>query len=214
MTLPRASGPAPILPVDRRPTDGELDELDKALPAQPLHLALAVAGDRERAGWWGGGRPASWADAVDAVREVAAALGVEVTVRAAAYAPWHPGRCAESPSAARSSAMPVSCTPRSARPYGVPARTAVAEIDLDAAARARRPIVPAPSFSDYPVAKEDVALVVDESVTAAEVEAALREGAGECWSRSGSSTSTPATRWARARSRWPSRCASGRPTGR
>ena len=41
-------------------------------------------------------------------------------------------------------------------------------------------MVPAPSFSDFPVAKEDVALVVDESVTAAEVEAALREGAGEC----------------------------------
>jgi phenylalanyl-tRNA synthetase beta chain len=38
---------------------------------------------------------------------------------------------------------------------------------------------PAPSFSAYPVAKEDVALVVDASVPAADVEAALREGAGE-----------------------------------
>ena len=33
-------------------------------------------------------------------------------------------------------------------------------------------------FSTFPVAKEDVALVVDESVAAAAVEAALREGAG------------------------------------
>ena len=38
---------------------------------------------------------------------------------------------------------------------------------------------PGPDFSTYPVAKEDVALVVDDAVTAADVEAALREGAGE-----------------------------------
>jgi phenylalanyl-tRNA synthetase beta chain len=37
----------------------------------------------------------------------------------------------------------------------------------------------APSFSTFPVAKEDVALVVEEAVPTAEVEAALREGAGE-----------------------------------
>ena len=40
-------------------------------------------------------------------------------------------------------------------------------------------MVPAPTFSSYPVAKEDVALVVDASVAAADVEAALREGAGD-----------------------------------
>jgi phenylalanyl-tRNA synthetase beta chain len=37
---------------------------------------------------------------------------------------------------------------------------------------------PAPTFSTFPAAKEDVALVVEESVPAAAVEAALREGAG------------------------------------
>ncbi len=180
VTLPRASGPAPIFPVDRRPSDGELDELDKALPGQPLHLALTVSGDRERAGWWGGARPASWADAVDAVRDVATALGVEVTVRATAYAPWHPGRCAEIAVGGAVLGHAGELHPKVCEAYGVPARTAVAEIDLSRLLEHAVSIVPAPSFSHYPVAKEDVALVVDESVTAAEVEAALREGAGEC----------------------------------
>jgi phenylalanyl-tRNA synthetase beta chain len=63
--------------------------------------------------------------------------------------------------------------------YGVPARTAAAEIDLSRLLEHAARVVAAPEFSDFPVAKEDVALVVDESVTAAEVEAALREGAGE-----------------------------------
>ena len=40
-------------------------------------------------------------------------------------------------------------------------------------------VVAAPSFSDFPQAKEDVALVVDAEVPAAEVEAALRAGAGD-----------------------------------
>ena len=43
----------------------------------------------------GQGREASWADAVEAARVVAQVWGVELTVRAAELAPWHPGRCAE-----------------------------------------------------------------------------------------------------------------------
>jgi phenylalanyl-tRNA synthetase beta chain len=54
-----------------------------------------------------------------------------------------------------------------------------AEVDLDALIEAAPAVVPAPRFSTYPVAKEDVALVVDESVPAAELTATLREGAGE-----------------------------------
>src|SRR4051794_7723956 len=95
VTLPQLDVAAPILPVDRRPTEGEWDDLQKALPDQPLHLALALAGDRELGGWWGPGRQVSWSDAVAGVRETAEALGVTVDVRSARRAPWHPGRCAE-----------------------------------------------------------------------------------------------------------------------
>ena len=178
VTQPHAGGPAPIYGVDRRPTEGEFDDLDKALPAQPLHLGVTVAGDRERAGWWGAVRRAGWADAVDAVRAVAEALSVEVTVRAATRAPWHPGRCAEILIGEIVIGHAGELHPKVCAAYGVPARTAAAEIDLDALLQHAVELVPAPSFSDYPVAKEDVALVVDETVPAAEVEAALREGAG------------------------------------
>ncbi|HEX5861391.1 MAG TPA: phenylalanine--tRNA ligase subunit beta [Nocardioides sp.] len=179
VTLPRATTPAPILPVDRRPTDGELDELDKALPAQPLHLGLVLGGQRERAGWWGQGRPADWAEAVAAVRQVAEALGVTVSVHAATRAPWHPGRCAEFRAGEVVLGHAGELHPRVCQAYGVPARSAAAEIDLDLLLERAEVVVPAPSFSNYPAAKEDVALVVDASVPAADVEAALREGAGE-----------------------------------
>ena len=58
LTRPEGQRMAPILPVDRGPTVQELATLQAALPDQPLHLAVALAGDRELPGWWGAGRPA------------------------------------------------------------------------------------------------------------------------------------------------------------
>jgi len=178
VTLPNVGASAPILPVDRRPTDGEWDDLQKALPDQPLHLGLALVGDREPGGWWGPGRAASWSDAIAGVRDVAEALGVTVDVRAARQAPWHPGRCAEISVGGRALGYAGELHPRVCKAFGVPARTSVAEINLSTLLDHAVTVVPGPAFSTYPVAKEDVALVVDESVPAETLARTLREGAG------------------------------------
>lgn len=178
VTLPRHAGPAAILPVDRRPTEEEFAALDAALPAQPLHLAVVASGDATADGWWGEARPVTWADAVDAVRSVADALGLEVTTAAASLAPWHPGRCAELSVDGEVVGHAGEVHPKVCAAFGLPKRTVAAEVDLDALISRAVHLRPAPAFSSYPVAKEDVALVVDASVPAADVEAALREGAG------------------------------------
>lgn len=179
VTLPRHAGPAAILPVDRRPTDEEFAALDAALPAQPLHLALVATGDAVSGGWWGEARAVSWADAVDAVRAVADALGLEVAASSVELAPWHPGRCAELSVAGEVIGHAGEVHPTVCQAFGLPKRTVAAEVDLDLLIERAVHLRKAPSFSSYPVAKEDVALVVDSSVPAAAVEAALREGAGE-----------------------------------
>ncbi len=69
--------------------------------------------------------------------------------------------------------------PKVCAAYGVPARSAAAEVDLDVLMSIAVDVVRAPTFSSFPVAKEDVALIVDVSVSAADVQAALRTGAGE-----------------------------------
>jgi phenylalanyl-tRNA synthetase beta chain len=183
VTLPEAGAGAPILPVDRRPTDGEWAELQKALPDQPLHLGLVLVGDRERGGWWGPGRPVSWADAIAGVREVATALGLEVDVRSARLAPWHPGRCAEvvlaGPEAGHVVGHAGELHPRVCKAFGLPPRTAAAEVDLSVLLEHAVTVVPAPRLSSFPVAKEDVALVVDAGLPAEALAETLREGAGE-----------------------------------
>jgi len=171
--------PAPLPPVDRRPGDDQLKALDAALPAQPRHLAVLLAGDRNPAGWWGPATPAGWADAITVVRRVARGLGLVVEVRQGALAPWHPGRCAEVLLDGAVVGNAGELHPSVCAAYGVAARTAYAEVDLDALVGAAAEVVAAPQFSTMPVAKEDVALVVDEKVPAAAVAGALRAGAGD-----------------------------------
>ncbi|MEV4789727.1 phenylalanine--tRNA ligase subunit beta [Streptomyces tuirus] len=174
---------AAVLPVDRRPTDEELAELNAALPEQPRHIAVVLAGAREQAGWWGKGRPAEWADAVEAARSVAREAGAELVVRKGQYGPWHPGRCAELAvtvdGAERIVGHAGELHPRVVKALGLPARTCAMELDLDAVEAAGDTTVVAPRISTFPVATQDVALVVDAFVPAADVEAALRDGAGE-----------------------------------
>ncbi|MGW9495616.1 phenylalanine--tRNA ligase subunit beta [Streptomyces prasinus] len=181
---PREEQPAAVrLPVDRRPTDEELAGLDAALPDQPRHVAAVLAGAREQAGWWGAGRPADWADAVEAARTVAAEAGAELVVRQGRYGPWHPGRCAELAVTVDGTERVIGHAgelhPRVVKNLALPARTCAMELDLDALEQAGEGVPQAPGISTFPVATQDVALVVDGSVPAADVEAALREGAGE-----------------------------------
>ncbi len=179
VAFPSGTGPAPIYGVDRRPSEAELEKLLDALPEQPLHLAVVLAGERERSGWWGKGRDAGWADAVGVATRLGDELGVEVRVEAAARMPWHPGRCAKLLVGDREVGHAGELHPRVCQAFGLPARSAAVELDLDVVMAHARDVVPGPEFSSYPVAKEDVALVVAEDVTAVAVEAALREGAGE-----------------------------------
>jgi phenylalanyl-tRNA synthetase beta chain len=172
--LPRAPRP----PVASRPSDEQIAQLDAALPAQPWRAAVAMSGERESRGWWGTGRPAGWADAVEAARLVARQAGVELTVQADQHPPWHPGRCAALLVDGRLVGHAGELHPRVVAALGLPERTSAMEIDLDLLGADLSP-VPAPRISTYPVATQDVALVVDAKVPAAEVEAALRDGAGE-----------------------------------
>jgi len=188
--LPRPGAPrrAPRLRVDRGPTAEELAALEAALPEQPLHAAVVLAGNREPAGWWGPGRTAVWADAVQAARDIADAANVALTERAARQLPWHPGRCAEllvhcSVSGAatgdgnmRRAGFAGELHPRVVAAFGLPPRSCAMELDLSLLEAAVRGPVQAPRLSTYPIATQDVAVVVARSVPAAEVADALRAG--------------------------------------
>ncbi|HEX2499298.1 MAG TPA: phenylalanine--tRNA ligase subunit beta [Actinomycetes bacterium] len=175
---PDADRIAPRPPVDRRPTDEEIAALESALPDQPRYLAVVLAGNREPAGWWGPGRAVSWADAIEAARIVAAAVGVPLEVTATEREPWHPGRAAHLFRHGKIVGYAGELHPRVIEAFGLPPRVAAMELDLDALIPAELGPAQAPAVSTYPVATQDVALVVDASVPVAAVTDALAVGAG------------------------------------
>jgi phenylalanyl-tRNA synthetase beta chain len=207
---PGAPGVAPILATDRGPTEAELATLQAALPDQPPLAAGVLTGSRELPGWWGPGRPETWADAIEAARSVGAVDHLSFEVRSAVEAPWHPGRCAalyvraaggagqhgagqhgagQRRASQEGASQPHEWLaghagelhPRVIAAYGLPPRTSAFELDLAvlAAAAAAADPVRGPALPAYPLATQDVALVVPDEVPAADVVAALRAGAGE-----------------------------------
>ncbi len=168
--------PPPQMGVAHRPSDEELAASEAVVPDQPWHVAAVLTGEVEPAGWWGAGRAALWADAIEAARVVADAAGTPATVRKASLAPWHPGRCAEIVVADRVIGHAGELHPSVCAALDLPKRTAAMELNLDALPLPGT--VPAPAFSTYPPALIDVALVVDAATPAAQVREALVEGAG------------------------------------
>ncbi len=170
--------PAPSPGVTGRPSEAELAAIEAALPRQPRHLAAVVAGQWRPVGWQGTAEPAGWQQ-VFAIADVAArAVGATLTRIPDERAPWHPGRCAALVVAGETIGHAGELHPTVCRAFGVPPRSAALELDLDALLR----LAPGPGtiapVSGHPVAKEDVALVVAESVPAGLVRDALIEGAG------------------------------------
>jgi phenylalanyl-tRNA synthetase beta chain len=165
------------LPVDRRPTDEEVVILDELLPEQPLHIAAVMAGLREPRGPWGPGRPVEAADAFEVVHTVARAGGVALTLRAAGYLPWHPGRCAEVLVGDAVIGHAGQLHPAVVDRSGLPKGTCAVELNLDAIPITET--LAAPRVSPFPAVFQDVSLVVAADVEAQAVIDALREGAGE-----------------------------------
>ncbi|MCA0296841.1 MAG: phenylalanine--tRNA ligase subunit beta [Actinobacteria bacterium] len=170
---------APIPSVSGRPTSDELTAIEAALPRQPRYLAAVICGQWRRPGWQGEAIAAGWPQAFAFADRAASAVGADVERRSAEDAPWHPGRCAELVVAGEVVGHAGELHPDVVRAFGLPERTAAVELDLDALVRLAPGAGSIRPVSGHPVAKEDVALVVPDSVAAGAVQQALVDGAGE-----------------------------------
>ena len=176
------SGPSIMPDVTRRPTDEEVASLFNQLPYQPRHLAGVLTGDWMPLTPEGPAQPVTWRHAVYLAETAAHALGVTLVRRTANQQPWHPGRCAELGVMVDGEFTSIGWAgelhPQVVNAWSLPERTCAVEIDLDtlmAAAPVTGHILP---LSTHPATKQDVALVVDDCVPAAGVQAALEKGAG------------------------------------
>ncbi|MGD8150116.1 phenylalanine--tRNA ligase subunit beta [Ornithinimicrobium sp. Y1694] len=180
VTLPDSAAKAPVPGVGVRPDDAVLQQIRDAVPHQPWHVALVAAGQADRAGWWGEGRPVEVTDVVAWAHAVADTLGVPVQRVQAEREPFHPGRCVQlTLQDGTTVGWAGELHPKVVQRLGLPERTSAAELDLDVLIRASDHRTQATPLSTHPMAASDVALVVSRDVRFGDVEESLRAGAGD-----------------------------------
>jgi len=172
--------------VDKRPSEAEVEALFAALPDQPRHLAAVLVGAFMPQRWNDAAQPATWVQAMGVADTVCASMGATPVRRAAALAPWHPGRCAEVGVVnGRGEFVGIGFAgelhPDVVKAWGLAAGACAVELDLDALLLVvdGLPAGAVEALSTHPAVKQDVALVVDAGVPASAVADALRAGAGE-----------------------------------
>ena len=173
-------GTASIPPLGVKPGDEVLDGLYDGVPDQPLYVAAVLTGHDSPAAAGHTPRAWDWADALDIARTAGDVLGVEIVVSQGQHQAFHPGRAAQL--ALRTGEVlgyAGELHPKLLAAHDMPARSVALEFNADALFEAAADVIVARHISTYPVATQDVALVVPQEVPAEEVLTALREGAGE-----------------------------------
>ncbi|MCU1566720.1 MAG: phenylalanine--tRNA ligase subunit beta, partial [Pseudarthrobacter sp.] len=173
-------GTASIPPLGAKPSDEVLDALYDGVPAQPFHLAVVLTGHDSPAAAAHAPRVWDWADALDIARLAGDVLGVELVVSQGSHQAFHPGRAARlSLRTGEVLGYAGELHPKLLAASDMPARSVALELNADALFDAAPDVIVARHISSFPVATQDVALVVPADIPADEVLAALREGAGE-----------------------------------
>lgn len=163
--------------LSKRPDQKIIDEIFASVPAQGYHVAGLLVGKTENENWQGKARAYNWQDAIAFAQDILSLCNLQWSVARSDLAPWHPGRCAELIVNGKAVAHAGELHPRIIAAYGLPERSVAFAVALNALPDSQ--LVRPTTVGTMPAAVQDVALIVDSKVSAADVESALREGAGD-----------------------------------
>lgn len=167
-----------VPPLGERPSDEKLAELNASIPPQHRHVAALLTGNVSPRQPGRAAEATGLAEALDAVRVIAAAAGVEIDVVQAERAALHPGRTGALHVAGEEVGYVGELHPAVAEDADLPGRAIVLELDLDRILSLAGGRIVAASLSTFTAATQDVSLTVPADVPAGDVRAALVEGAG------------------------------------
>jgi phenylalanyl-tRNA synthetase beta chain len=163
--------------LSKRPHQKIIDEIFASVPTQGYHVAGLLVGKTENENWQGKSRAYNWQDAIAFAQDILQLCNLQWSVARSDLAPWHPGRCAELIVNGKAVAHAGELHPRIIAAYGLPERSVAFAVALSALPDSA--LVRPTTVGTMPAAVQDVALIVDATVSAADLEAALREGAGD-----------------------------------
>jgi phenylalanyl-tRNA synthetase beta chain len=169
--------PQSVIGIDRVPDAATKDKIYGSVPNQPLHVGGVVAGKLGSNSWNGKAQEFTWVEATGFARSIIEETGNVSTTTNSDFAPWHPGRCAELRVDGKPVAHAGELHPRVIAALGLPERSCAFVVVLSALDFPETKKLQ--TLITMPAAIQDIALVVDQSVSSSEVELALRSGAGD-----------------------------------
>lgn len=154
---------------------------DQPLPDEPRRLGILLMGERQPAGWTNPTEPGvDFYDLKGVVEGLLAGLHIGGAVYTrAAHTSFHPGRSALLSIDGRAIGPFGELHPRVTAAFELAGPVFVAEFDLDVLLGFVNPLHAIRSLPLTPPVLQDIALIVPESLPAAEVEAVIRKAGGD-----------------------------------
>ncbi len=154
----------------------------QTLPNEPLRLGIVMTGPREARSWLAGqdSAPLGFYDLKGVVETLLAGLGLGGTFEPGDHPAFHPGRCAQVNVGGSEVGVMGELHPLVREAFDLPAQPVGAlEFDLEALLAQVGEVRTMQPISRFPAVVQDVALVVDEKLSAEEVRQAILASGGQ-----------------------------------
>ncbi len=182
--LPTESDAVADLPVgNRRPDESTLAKLNASIPEQPRMIASVMIGN-----WLGQGpsfsaQPVSYSHAVSAVNLVAKAAGLQIELEQGQIPGFHPGRSGYVLVRGKKVGVVGELHPSVAKSFYITSAIAAFELNLDLIHELAPSVLQAGELRVMTAATQDLSLVVETTISAADLANTVAEGAGELLER-------------------------------
>ncbi len=163
------------------PSAKDLELLHDSVPHQPLSLGALFVGNRIAEQVGRKGIKAGYADAIQAARVAAHAVGVELDLKQGSAKGFHPGRTAELKIKGTDIVIGFAgeLHPELALANDLPRQVGALEINLETLFANAPELIQAGAVDTYPAATQDLSLVLDVAIPAGDVLDVLAVSAGE-----------------------------------
>ena len=157
-----------------------LGQPGQALPDEPRRLGVLLTGRRDPESWLAPDSSAfDFYDLKGVVEGLLAGLHIHgATVRQAQHPSFHPGRCAELAMGEQALGVFGELHPAVAEAFDMEGTVLAADLDLEALLPLSSDLYAVRPLPVMPPVLQDIALIVDEAKTHAEVEAVIRKAGG------------------------------------
>ena len=162
--------------ISKRPSEKVIKDIYDGVPKQMLFVGAVVTGETILSDWQGSGSKFNWSDAIAKAEEIIESTGNDYEIFSSDLAPWHPGRCAELRVNGKPVAHAGELHPRVITALNLPERSCAFAVILSVLPSAG--VTKAPAIWSFPAVVQDVALVVESKISAADLTAAIKQGAG------------------------------------